>query len=157
MAKKGTKRAAKRKTVIPTPVVVRRVRPSESPRKSNLVHNNPEGRGGVRDGAGRKPDQVKALERELLDAFYPQPGPNGSILIDRDGRPVMAEIGRMCVVRLIEIAHGDDVGAAERACRTLLDRKFGKAAEHKEVKLDAQVSAGLYIIPPPVISRLPSA
>lgn len=82
--------------------------------------------GGARPGGGRKPSEVKDIERRLMDAIYPVPGPDGKPMVDENGVPIESEIGLMCVRRLIAISQGADVDAAVKACVALLDRKFGK-------------------------------
>lgn len=92
------------------------------------------GYGGPKPNSGRKPSDVKAIERELMDALYPACDLRGNVLKDSRDQPIILEIGQMCVLRLIAIAHGPDPGAAVRACEALLNRKFGRPTERVETK-----------------------
>lgn len=89
--------------------------------------------GGYRPGAGLKPDPVKSIERQLMDALY--------IVKDAEGKEHKLELGQICVTRLVEIAMSkEDSSASVRACEALMNRKFGKATERVEVFGEAKDS-----------------
>jgi hypothetical protein len=83
-------------------------------------------RGGFRENAGRKPDEVKAIERKVLETMRKQMS---------TGKEVSLIEG--CVARLWEIAQqSEDLGAAVKANDSLLNRYCGKPAQKIELEGD---------------------
>lgn len=95
---------------------------------------NKAARGGARPGAGRKSNEAKQLERELLEAVY---------TVKPKGRKAIAlRPAEHAMRRLVELMYSDNHRAAASACKVAMDRDWGTARQSVHVDMSGAGTIG---------------